>query len=347
MIGRQEFYDRRCVAGLIHVVQQVPLRASVRGALAIDNSTAGLLLLWSLLRWERTFAIRTLECMGIDLWSLTREVDEALKACGKRGGEVAASEQTARLDACLRKWLDRTAEQARSLQHTFVGIEHLLLAMLAQSAPPFEALFQHCGLTYETLKNAIVAGISAAAPPPLAVVEILDAEPAGGAALPAKAAEIEHPPAEAAPSWVAEIDRPAIGVPRRFGVFLMMLMVTFYAVLFSVLTVLRATPVVFALMAFLFTGIGIGQAVLFGGRFPRAASIWAGSILVPIEAVIFCSIENDFLYFGRMSRGSAIAAGIAVVIVCIPMGAILGYLFGTVTAGGFYLVDRYEKRRQR
>jgi hypothetical protein len=29
----------------------------------------------------------------------------------------------------------------------------------------------------------------------------------------------------------------------------------------------------------------------------------------------------------------------------IPFGALFGYLFGTVTAGGFWLVDLYEKRQ--
>jgi hypothetical protein len=172
-------------------------------------------------------------------------------------------------------------------------------------------------------------------------------EPADSAAISAKAVADAAPSVEADDTgWIARIDRPAVGVPRRFGVFLMMLMVTFYAVLFSILTMMRATLAVFVLIALLFTGIGIGQAILFGGRFPRAASIWVGTILVPIEAIIFCFIKNDYLYFFHLSDRIAAIIAIIVVAVGIPMGAVFGYLFGTVTAGGFYLVDRYEKRRQ-
>ena len=113
----------------------------------------------------------------------------------------------------------------------------------------------------------------------------MPAEPATARSEAAKASR-QLAKAEAS-TWIADIDRPAVGVPRRFGVFIMMLMVTLYAVLFSVLKVLRASNLVFVLLALLFTGIGIGQAVLFGGRYPRAASIWIGSVLVPIEVCVF------------------------------------------------------------
>ena len=65
----------------------------------------------------------------------------------------------------------------------------------------------------------------------------------------------KKPPANPeASSWIADLDRPAVGVPRRFGVFIMMLMVTLYAVLFSMMKLLRATNLVFVLLALLFTG---------------------------------------------------------------------------------------------
>ena len=146
--------------------------------------------------------------------------------------------------------------------------------------------------------------------------------------------------------WIADIDRPAVGVPRRFGVFLMMLMVTLYAVPLSILRVVGANNLVFVLLALLFTGIGIGQAMLFGGRYPRLASIWIGAILVPIESIVVCCFPNDFIYLEEMSRGGAIVVAVVLFVFGIPFGAILGYLFGTVTAGGFWLVDRYEKRQK-
>ena len=119
MIGRQELYDRECVAGLIHVIEQVPLRAEVRRPLGIHRSSVGLLLLWSLLRWERTFLIQTLERLGVNLWSLTRDVDEALKLCSKQARAAGVSSNSEGLDPFLRGWLNQAAVQARRQVTTF------------------------------------------------------------------------------------------------------------------------------------------------------------------------------------------------------------------------------------
>ncbi len=247
----------------------------------------------------------------------------------------------------MRKWLDSAAEQARSLQHDFVGIEHLLLAVLSRDAPPFAAIFHSCGLTYNALKEGIVAGLAQSSVPLLTLAEapIENSRLLASTGVPSDTASLATKEATVT-SWVTEIDRPAVGVPRRFGMFLMTMMVTFYAVLFSLLKVLNASNSVFILIALLFTGIGVGQAVLFGGRYPRAASIWIGLVLVPVELLAFCMFHNDFAYFGNMTGGEIFGASIAMVLVGIPLGAIFGYLFGTMAAAGFYLEDWYEKRRQ-
>ncbi len=378
MIRRQELYDRQCVASLIHVVEQAPLRAAVRRPLAIHRSSVGLLLLWSLLRWERTFLICTLERLGVDLWSLTRDVDEALKLCSKEARDVGARSSSADLDPLLRGWLDQAAAQARALGHDFLGGEHLLLALLADADSDLAAVFQRNGLTYDSLKQAVgdalrgpassqVGGtegglkstlqadaLSGAAPSPVLVPDDAQSGHAGQAASPPRPqtghalryhAERGNEGEGEASTWIAEIDRPAVGVPRRFGVFIMMLIVTLYAVLFSLLKLLRANNLVFGLLALLFTGIGIGQAVLFGGRYPRSASIWMGSILVPIEVCVFALCQKDLLYVG--SSGTMVVVSLlAVFLFSMPLGAVVGYLFGTLTAGGFFLVDRYEKRQQ-
>ena len=96
-------------------------------------------------------------------------------------------------------------------------------------------------------------------------------------------------------------------MPRRFGIFIMMLMVTFYAVLFSVLKVLHASDSIFVFIALLFTGIGVGQAVLFDGRYPRAASIWTGMVVVPLETLAFCIFFQKGL--GNLSVGQILGAG--------------------------------------
>ena len=252
------------------------MRAAVRRGLVIDRSSAGLLLLWSLLRWERTFPIETLECMGVDLWSLTRKVNEALKChkCHKKKDcDAVAAGDRRDLDPFVRGWLDRAAEQARGLEHKFLGGEHLLLALLADGDPELAAVFRPSGLTCDALKRTIVEALAETVEVTLleAKMDTIDTNPNrrqgdDSSCGPEEARGVEL-------DW--RLDRPAIGVPRRFGVFILMLMVTMYAVLFSVLQTLRANPLVFVLLALLFTGIGIGQAVLFGGAIrgrPRSGS---------------------------------------------------------------------------
>ncbi|MGO9113450.1 MAG: Clp protease N-terminal domain-containing protein [Thermoguttaceae bacterium] len=361
MIRRQELYDRQCVASLIHVIEQAPLRAAVRRPLAIHRSSVGLLLLWSMLRWERTFLIQTLERLGVDLWSLTRDVDAALALCSKQARETDVTTNSHDLDPLICGWLNRAAEQARTMRHDFLASEHLLLALLADADLQRAAIFQRNGLTYDSLKQAVVDALLGAASSQavlldeeavLAWVGKLDeaSSPAEQAAGSPGTAEVRpaylhgRPPAKPeVSSWIADIDRPAVGVPRRFGVFIMMLMVTLYAFLFSLLKLLRASNLVFVLLALLFTGIGIGQAMMFGGRYPRAASIWTGSILVPIEVCVYVMCQTGSPNVGSL-RGCMIY--LAIFILCIPFGAVFGYLFGTLTAGGFWLVDRYEKRQQ-
>jgi len=85
--------------------------------------------------------------------------------------------------------------------------------------------------------------------------------------------------------------------------------------------------------------------VLFGGRYPRAASIWIGSILVPIEVCVFLMSPKDYFYVGSLPGTEVFALLLAAFVFTIPVGAIFGYLFGALTAGAFCLVDWYEKKQ--
>jgi hypothetical protein len=64
MIPREVLFSRRCVAGLIQIVEQAPARVAVRAPLALDFPTVGRLLLWTILRWERTYLLVCLERLG-------------------------------------------------------------------------------------------------------------------------------------------------------------------------------------------------------------------------------------------------------------------------------------------
>ena len=60
------------------VMRQATDRALDRGYLVWDNSSAPTLALWSVLRWERKVGLVALECMGVDLPSIERDVDALL-----------------------------------------------------------------------------------------------------------------------------------------------------------------------------------------------------------------------------------------------------------------------------
>jgi hypothetical protein len=135
--------------------------------------------------------------------------------------------------------------------------------------------------------------------------------------------------------WGTRWDSPAAGVPRRFGMGILMLMMTMYALLFSAMQLLKTPPEVFATVAILFTGVGLGQMALYGGRYPRAASIWVGACLFPLEIIVLLCIGID-------SEG-----GLACLLIISPvLGAFFGYLAGGLTAGVFLLLEKYGKHAE-
>jgi RimJ/RimL family protein N-acetyltransferase len=145
------------------------------------------------------------------------------------------------------------------------------------------------------------------------------------------------------PPRVFPLECPAVeiaGVPRRFGVGVLMILVTMFAVLFALMQSLDTTPRVFAIVAVLFVGVAAGQVLLFEGKKPRAASICVGAILFPLE--IFALVVYE-MFFGR--HGWALNP----VDVCfslkflIPGGALFGYLAGGLTAGIFLVLNRFRK----
>ena len=139
-------------------------------------------------------------------------------------------------------------------------------------------------------------------------------------------------------------DRPATGVPRRFGMGALFAIMTLYAVVFAVMQSLGADPTVFVVMAVLLTGVGVGQTLLFDGKFPRAASICLGTVLFPIEMIAamvyhyLAATSSDFNIDPVGIIGSAI--------ICIPTGALFGYLAGGLAGGVFVLLDLAAKRTQ-
>jgi hypothetical protein len=210
------------------------------------------------------------------------------------------------------------------------------LAIVAEAEEPLAGVLARHGLTYQRLFDAILEAL-ARAPIPSQVVAAPGGAQAGAAATKAGAKSL----------WAAAWDRPAAGVPRRFGVAVMMILMAMYAVLFSAMRLLDAPVVVFVTIAVFVTGIGLGQMLLFGGRYPRAASLWVGAGLLPAEVAVLM-----VWFFVRETRGSTLRIEqvfflpllVAVIAaVTAPIGAFFGYLSGGLTAGVFFVLQKLGK----
>ncbi|HID76625.1 MAG TPA: hypothetical protein EYP56_11585 [Planctomycetaceae bacterium] len=330
MVDGGERVTHRTTRELDQLLEQLPFRAAYRWSLNLDHQTMAVLLVWTLLRGERGGVLRCLEALGINLWELTKAVDGLLDQArrdplaGEKRPDARHRSFQLWLDRYLVPWLNRAQEVAAVSEHHFLGVEHLLLAIVAEPPEPLAQVFEQHGVAYEELREALSASMASAAE---------EAELA------------EHRIARMLGPWGARWDRtPAVGVPRRFGTGILLLLVTMYAILFAVLELLGAPPWVFLSVAVFFTGVGMAQMLLFGGGYPRAASVWAGAILLPVElvagliyAAAAANVPPDDLCFSLS----------CVVPFSIPLGAGFGYLAGGLTAGAFVLLQRYEQYRKR
>jgi hypothetical protein len=331
MLTRQELYARRCVQDLVLVIEQVPVRAAARMPLSLDHVAIRWIVLWTLLRWERTFLLVGLEGQAIDVWGLTRDVDELIQR--KRSQDAVMVGQSERLSRwsvaqsadvahLLVPLLDQAAAEALALRHPYVGTEHLLLALVAGADPELAALFERHGLTHGRLREMLARLLPDPAEDVLCVLADRPGGPAGA-------------------TW----DSPATGVPRRFGMAIVMLIMTMYAILFAAMKLLDAPPTVFGVIAILFTGVGLGQMLLFRGQYPRAASVWVGACLLPLEVVVV--IVYEAVTGGVSEPGADLLMGLVCgATLAAPLGALAGYTAGCLAAGVFLLLERYARRRE-
>lgn len=334
MPSYEELCARGCVKSLIDVIEQLPLRVAARWPLVVDDSSTRMLVLWTLLRWERTFLMTCLEEMGVDVAELARQLDELLNEKQIGGGQSAGQPPAAaglpaagrsQMEPVLRGLLDQAEEEAHGLKAYYIGAEHLLLAIITTAGDPLHALLLRHDVTHDKLSGAIlkVSGEILAAMDPEIPPRI------------ARAARLGLPEGPRGARW----DSRAAGVPRRFGMAVLMLITTMYAVLFAVMQLLDARPEVFIVVAVLATGVGLGQMLLFGGRYPRAASVWVGACLFPVEVLVL------IIYTFYFSPSTEEPLMCCFLLLSPILGAGFGYLMGGLTAGVFLLIEMYQKRR--
>lgn len=123
--------------------------------------------------------------------------------------------------------------------------------------------------------------------------------------------------------------RRVYAVPRRFDLFTLLGVSLFLAVLFSIMRQLRMpVDVTLSVTGFLLL-VGAGQAVLFGGRSPRKASVLVGVL------TFFCI--NAYQLHGTLLDITELLLFLS--IASLIWGAVLGYLAGTLASGVFLLID--------
>src|SRR5262245_32417300 len=128
-------------------IDHVRERAGDRGMFSgeLNEATAGMLVLLSILRWERKVGRAAFERLGVDHDALAREVDAAINEEGRKarkpGGpqfKTLPSGERAivtDMETPMRPLLDRAEHEALALGHDWVGTEHLALAAVRLACP--------------------------------------------------------------------------------------------------------------------------------------------------------------------------------------------------------------------
>ncbi len=126
-------------------------------------------------------------------------------------------------------------------------------------------------------------------------------------------------------------------VPRRFGVGVLMILMTAFAVLFAGMRTVGVRPEVFLLVSGLFLGVTLGQILLFQGKKPREASLWAGGVVFPLEVLALCLFDESSSRAGGTFVSSMICCSAVA-------GVPLGYLAGCIVAGVFFVQESFRRR---
>jgi hypothetical protein len=118
---------------------------------------------------------------------------------------------------------------------------------------------------------------------------------------------------------------PSYGLPRRFGIRGLLIAVTWASVLMGCLRSWGATPGIFFVVLTFVTGVLIAQVLLFRGRDPLTASMWAGSFLLPCELFVlgWANYREEVNFFNQVVGPFAMGC-----ICLVPAGIILGGLAG-------------------
>ena len=131
---------------------------------------------------------------------------------------------------------------------------------------------------------------------------------------------------------------PAYRVPRRFDIVTMLAVTAAYAGVFGILRWLDAWPAVFVVIGGSILAVSMAQ--MWSRMDPRTVSLLAGGLLAPATLIVTALVSGQV----GMGHLPALLGGVAI---SIPMGGLLGYCIGALSAGVFLIVDLLRGRARR
>jgi hypothetical protein len=148
-ISSQWLTGHRFTDPAMRIVRDAEARGLYRG---LFGELPAVLMLWSMLRWERNAGIVALERLGVDILALERDIDVELRPPKPPAGGMLVD--MIRLKAIA----TQAAEDAALLGHNSVGPEHLLLALCRDGDEGVRRVLQKHGVTAgkctQSLKDA-------------------------------------------------------------------------------------------------------------------------------------------------------------------------------------------------
>src|SRR3954451_2003365 len=124
--------------------------------------------------------------------------------------------------------------------------------------------------------------------------------------------------------------------PRRFDLSTIFVVTLAYSLLFGAMAGLSFPPAVSVIVGAFVLCVGAGQALLFGGKRPRTASLIVGTLIYSLAMVAVWLVNSPRMY----PASAVLVMGTYVMI----GGGILGYLSGVMIGGVFLVADKLRKR---
>ena len=152
-----------------HILRQIPDRAADRGLHVVDESTLPMLVLWSILLWERKVGRSALDWIGVEWFRLVCDLDKLLTEKAKEHPIAFDPERNMAVfaksrepyhswyfDSVVEPLLGQSQREAASLRHDYIGSEHLVLAVISLADPMLLEVLRRHHIDHPRSKQAIL-----------------------------------------------------------------------------------------------------------------------------------------------------------------------------------------------